>query len=75
MIKFVDMKATRTNIVLQDDLVGEAMSLSRASSKKEMIETAIKEYIRWMKRQKLSGLKGKIQWDGDLTKMRTARIK
>jgi Arc/MetJ family transcription regulator len=68
------MKTTRTNIVLNDQLVAEAMKLSRAASKKEMIEKAIENYIRLIKRKQLADLRGKVEWVGDLDKMRKGRL-
>ncbi|HNP94506.1 MAG TPA: type II toxin-antitoxin system VapB family antitoxin [Cyclobacteriaceae bacterium] len=68
------MKTTRTNIVLSDDLVEEAMQLSKAATKREMIENAIEAYIRGIKRKQLADLHGKIKWEGDLAKMRQGRF-
>ena len=51
----------RTNIVLNDELVHEAFLYSRAiSTKRQLIETALKEYIDNRKRKNIKELKGKI---------------
>lgn len=71
--KFVCMKTTRTNIVLRDDLIKDLMRLSEIKTKKEAIEKAIELYVNWLKKQKLRSLRGKIEWDGDLMKMREGR--
>lgn len=68
------MKTTRTNIILNDDLVSEAMKLSKAASKKQMIEEAIQNYIAMIKRRQLAGLRGKVEWVGNLDQMRKGRI-
>jgi Arc/MetJ family transcription regulator len=63
----------RTNIVLDDELVEEAFKFSQAiSTKKELIETALKEYVNTRKRKNLKELKGKIKFrtDYDYKKMR-----
>ncbi|MDR1894887.1 MAG: type II toxin-antitoxin system VapB family antitoxin [Spirochaetales bacterium] len=53
----------RTNIVLNDDLVAEAFKLSAAiSTKRELIETALIEYVNNRKRKNLKDLKGKIKF-------------
>jgi Arc/MetJ family transcription regulator len=63
----------RTNIVLDDELVKEAFKFSQAiSTKKELIETALKEYVNNRKRKNLKELKGKIKFSAgyDYKKMR-----
>jgi Arc/MetJ family transcription regulator len=45
----------RTNIVLNDDLVDEAFKFSRTiSTKRELIETALQEYVN-NRKEKISG--------------------
>jgi Arc/MetJ family transcription regulator len=66
----------RTNIVLDDELVEEAFKFSGTiSTKKALIETALKEYVNNRKRKDLKKLKGKIQFsaDYDYKKMREMR--
>jgi Arc/MetJ family transcription regulator len=63
----------RTNIVLDDELVEEAFKFSQTvSTKRELIETALKEYVNNRKRKNLKELKGKIKFsvDYDYKKMR-----
>jgi len=67
------MKTTRTNIVLRDDLLKDIMRLSEAKTKREAVENALEMYVQWLKRQKLASLRGKIEWEGDLTKMRKGK--
>ena len=52
----------RTNVVLNDELVDEAFKYSQSiSTKRELIETALKEYVNNRKRKNLRELRGKIQ--------------
>jgi Arc/MetJ family transcription regulator len=63
----------RTNIVLDDELVEEAFKFSQTvSTKRELIETALKEYVNNRKRKSLKEIKGKIKFsvDYDYKKMR-----
>ncbi|MDR1306839.1 MAG: type II toxin-antitoxin system VapB family antitoxin [Treponema sp.] len=63
----------RTNIVLDDALVGEAFKFSQTvSTKRELIETALREYVNTRKRKNLKESKGKIKFsaDYDYKKMR-----
>ena len=60
----------RTNIVLNEDLIVEAMKLSHIQTKKEVVDTALKNYVAYLKRQGMKSLFGKVNWEGDLKKMR-----
>lgn len=50
----------RTNIVLDDELVEEAMTLSGAKTKKELISSALQEFVATRKRRNLLDLDGRI---------------
>ena len=66
----------RTNIVLDDSLVEEAFKYANdIHTKKELIEIALREYVRTRKMKDLRDLKGKIVFadNYDYKKMRTAR--
>ena len=62
----------RTNIVLNDKLIDEAMKLSHAKTKKQVVELALENFIKYMKRQNMRLLFGKVKWEGDLEEMRKA---
>ena len=56
----------RTNIVLNDELIAEAFKFSHSiSTKKELIETALREYVDNRKRKNIKELRGKIEFDDD----------
>lgn len=55
----------RTNIVLDDELVKEAMMLSDAKTKKELISKALQEFVATRKRRNLLELDGKIDFSED----------
>ncbi|GAB3513488.1 type II toxin-antitoxin system VapB family antitoxin [Spirosoma knui] len=61
----------RTNIDIDDQLLQRAMALSHLKTKKAIVELALQEYINRQARQNLLSLFGKVEWDGDLEKMRT----
>jgi len=52
----------RTNVVIDDGLMKEAMDLSRAKTKKEIIHNALEEYINQRKRLDLKEIRGKIKF-------------
>jgi Arc/MetJ family transcription regulator len=63
----------RTNIELDEKLVAEALKLTRKKTKKELVNYALEELVRKLKRKKLLDLKGKVEWTGNLDEMRTSR--
>jgi Arc/MetJ family transcription regulator len=48
----------RTNIVLDDGLVKEAQALSHIKTKRELIDTALREFVASRKRRDLRDLRG-----------------
>jgi Arc/MetJ family transcription regulator len=61
----------RTNVDLNDKLVEEALKLSKAKTKKEVLNAALENYVRQLKGKQLLALFGKIKWEGDLDEMRS----
>ena len=51
----------RTNIVLDDDLVEEAFSLTGARTKRELVKLALEELIRRRRKPDLTELAGRIR--------------
>jgi Arc/MetJ family transcription regulator len=66
--------ATRTNIVIDDDIIEEAKELTSLKTKKEVVDFAIKELIRQLKRKKLLSIRHKGLWEGNLSKWRRKRF-
>lgn len=64
----------RTNIELDEKLVKEAMKLTNKKTKKELVNYALRELVSKMKRKRLLELEGKVEWTGNLGKMRKARV-
>ena len=60
----------RTNIVIDDELMADALKASGLSTKKEAVEEGLKLLIRRNKQQEIRKLKGKLKWDGNLDEMR-----
>ena len=55
----------RTNIVLDDSLVAEALRLSGIKTKKDLIDEALRAFIAAKKRKNLLDLQGRIQFAPD----------
>ena len=64
----------RTNIVLNDDLVAEAQALSQIKTKRELIETALREFVAHRKRLDLRDLKGSRLFDENYNYKKTRSI-
>jgi len=64
----------RTNIDLDEGLVARGLLLSGLRTKKELVNMALREFIRKNDQKKILELRGKIQWQGDLELMRKSRV-
>jgi Arc/MetJ family transcription regulator len=60
----------RTNIVIDDALMTQAMSLSGLETKKAVVEEALKVFIQIQQQLKIRNFRGKLKWEGDLEQMR-----
>lgn len=62
----------RTNIEINDEILKEISLLKPASSKKEIVNIALKEYLMYLKRVDLLALIDQgIEWEGDLEQWRS----
>ncbi len=61
----------RTNIVIDDELMDKAISLSNGKTKKAIVDEALRLLVKFKKQFKIRELRGKLNWDGDLDQMRT----
>lgn len=60
----------RTNIVIDDKLMADALKATGLSTKKEAVEQGLKLLIQRNKQQAIRKLRGKLKWEGDLDEMR-----
>ncbi len=61
----------RTNIVINDDLMHQAMAISGLKTKKEAVETGLKLLVKMKQQEQIREARGKLKWEGDLDKMRS----
>lgn len=61
----------RTNIVIDDELMREALRASGAGTKKEAVERGLRMLVRVNKQAEIRKFRGKLHWEGDLDAMRT----
>lgn len=64
----------RTNIDLDEKLVKRGLKVSGLRTKKELVHTALREFLRRKDQKKILELRGKIHWKGDLDLMRRNRF-
>ena len=64
---------SRTNIELDDKIVKEAMRSGNFRTKRALVNSALVELVKRLKRKRILGLMGSGCWEGDLVKMRRSR--
>ena len=60
----------RTNVVIDDKLMSQALRSSGCRTKRAAIETGLRLLVQVNSQQKLRSLRGKINWEGNLEEMR-----
>jgi Arc/MetJ family transcription regulator len=64
----------RTNIVLDDGLIKQAMEISGAKTKRQAVDRALRELVaRGSVYRALRKLRGRMPWDGDVSTWRRRR--
>lgn len=65
----------RTNIVLDDRIVRQAMRLTGSKTKRQAVDVALRELVRRRDTyRKLLALGGKVHWEGDIDAWRRSRV-
>ena len=64
----------RTNVVIDDNLMTEALETTGLATKKAVIEEALRTLVRLKKQEKVRALRGKLHWEGDLNTLRQGRL-
>ncbi len=60
----------RTNIVVDDNLMAEAIKLTNIKTKKGVVDQALKLLVQVKRQESIRELKGKLKWEGNLSEMR-----
>jgi Arc/MetJ family transcription regulator len=61
----------RTNVVIEDRLMEDALKLSGFRTKREAIEAGLKLLVKFNRQEKIKDFRGRLKWVGNLEKMRT----
>jgi Arc/MetJ family transcription regulator len=60
----------RTNIVIDDALMRQAMQASGARSKREAVELGLRTLVRLQQQGEIRAFRGRLRWEGDLDAQR-----
>lgn len=60
----------RTNILIDDKLMAATLRATGLSTKREVVELALKTLLKLRQQEKIKQLRGKVTWEGDLDAMR-----
>lgn len=60
----------RTNIVIDDALMKQAMQASGARSKREAVELALRTLVKLQQQGEIRAFRGRLAWEGDLETQR-----
>jgi len=60
----------RTNIVIDDKLMTDALRVTGLRTKREAVELGLRTVLRLSKQADIRRMRGKLQWQGDLDAMR-----
>ena len=56
----------RTNIVIDDTLMKQAMQASGARSKREAVELGLRTLVKLQQQTEIRAFRGRLAWEGDL---------
>ena len=60
----------RTNIVIDDKLMQQALELTGLRTKREAVEQGLKALVRLKQQERIRAIRGQLSWQGDLDEMR-----
>ena len=60
----------RITIVIDDELISEAMKLSGAATKREAVQDGLRLLVRLKRQERIRRARGRLQWTGNLDEMR-----
>lgn len=60
----------RTNIVIDDKLMSDALRVTGLKTKREAVELGLRTLLRLSRQAAIRRFRGKLQWQGDLGAMR-----
>jgi Arc/MetJ family transcription regulator len=64
----------RTNIVIDEKLIREAMKATGLRTKRAVVEAGLQALIQIKSQADIRRWRGQVQWEGDLDEMRRSRV-
>ncbi|MCC6189142.1 MAG: type II toxin-antitoxin system VapB family antitoxin [Anaerolineales bacterium] len=64
----------RTNIVIDDELIEQAMKVTGLPTKKAVVEAGLHLLIQVKAQTGVRRLRGKVKWQGNLDELRSGRV-
>ena len=60
----------RTNIVIDDELMAQALKATGLETKKDVVEQGLRLLVQRKRQQSIRALRGNVSWEGNLDEMR-----
>lgn len=60
----------RTNIVIDDKLMRDALKATGLKTKRDVVELGLRTLLRLRQQEEIRRFRGKLHWEGDLDAMR-----
>lgn len=60
----------RTNIVINNKLMSQALKFTGLKTKREAVEAGLEMLVKMARQGKIRAARGKLRWEGDLDAMR-----
>ena len=60
----------RTNIVIDNKLIAQALKLTGIKTKRRAVEVGLELLVKMARQEQIRGARGKLRWEGDLDAMR-----
>lgn len=64
----------RTNIVIDDTLMQDALKATGLTTKREAVELGLRTLVRLNRQASIRRFRGRLAWEGDLDAMRTDKL-
>jgi len=64
----------RTNVVIDDGLMAQALASTGLKTKRAVIEEALRTLIQLEAQENVRQLRGQLSWEGDLDALRESRV-
>lgn len=64
----------RTNIVIDDDLIEQAMKATGLPTKRAVVEAGLQLLVQVKAQTGVRRLRGRVEWQGNLAELRSGRV-